>query len=245
VSGYREVSRSDRNGSIRMLNIDRYFDAIDAARIRRVRELSEIKRQFGADDNGVPIHVYSKAAVVLTYANWEGFYNECVDIYVTFLTERGGKVRETDWMLLVGAFNADFESLRSRNHSVDAKQQFVANLKTRMECCFDLFDRTTIQAMSNLDYKRIAQNYLLLSFELSALQRFRIRLDKELVGWRHSVAHGDSPDLSALDIADHVDFTAHLLSVVADCFQYAMLERSPAQCPPAPPQVRPHAGRDA
>ncbi len=208
-----------------MLNVDRYFDAIDAARIRRVRELSEIKHRFGVDRNGDPAAVNSKAAVVLTYANWEGFYNECVDIYVAFLTERGGKVRDTDWMLLVGAFNADFESLRSKNHSVDARHEFVANLKTRMECGFDVFDRAAIQARSNLDYKRIARNYFVLNFELSPLQRFRIRLDKELVGWRHSVAHGDLPDLSALDIADHVDFAGHLLSVVADCFQYAMLNR--------------------
>ena len=208
-----------------MLNVDRYFDAIDAARVRRVRELSEIKRQFGADTEGDPSNVRSKAAVVLAYASWEGFYNEWVEIHVAFLTERGGKVRETDWMLLVGAFNADFECLRAKNHSVDARHQFVANLKARMECGFDVFDRATIQARSNLDYKRIARNYSVLNFELSSLQRFRIRLDKELVGWRHSVAHGDLPDLSALDIAEHVDFTAHLLSVIADCFQYAMLNR--------------------
>jgi hypothetical protein len=208
-----------------MLSVDRYFDAIDAARIRRVRELSEIKRQFGADRDGDLTSVKSKAAVVLTYSNWEGFYNECVDIYVGFLTERGGKVRETDWMLLVGAFQADFESLRSRNHSVDARHQFVANLQTRMECSFDVFDRSTIQARSNLDYERITQNYCLLNFELSPLQKYRIRLDKELVGWRHSVAHGDSPDLSTIDIANHVDFTVQLLGIVADCFQYAILNR--------------------
>ena len=208
-----------------MLNVDRYFDAIDAARVRRVRELSDIKRQFGADRGGDSNSVNSKAAVVLTYANWEGFYNDCVDTYVGFLTERGGKVRETDWMLLVGAFNADFESLRAKNHSVDARHEFVANLKTRMECGFDVFDRATIQARSNLNYERVAQNYFVLNFALSPLQRYRLRLDKELVGWRHSVAHGDLPDLSALDIAAHVDFTAQLLGEIADCFQYAILNR--------------------
>jgi hypothetical protein len=208
-----------------MLNVDRYFDAIDAARVRRVRELSEVKRRFGFSGEADHTGLNSKAAVVLTYANWEGFYNDCVDIYVTFLTERGGKVRDTDWTLLVGAFNADFESLRSRNHSLDAKHRFVANLKTQMECGFDAFDRTIIQARSNLDYGCISRNDSILNFDLSPLQKFRIRLDKELVGWRHSVAHGDSPDLLALDIADHVNFTAHLLNVVADCFQYAMLNR--------------------
>ena len=219
------MSLSARNGSIRMANIDHYFDEIDAARIRRARELSEIKRRFGADRNTDPTGVNSKAAVVLTYANWEGFYNDCVSTYVQFLRERGGKVRETDWMLLVGAFNSDFESLRARNHSFDAKHQFVADLKARIECRFDSFDSSVIEARSNLNYRRISQNYFLLSVEKSSLDKRRLRLDKELVGWRHSVAHGDSPDLSALDIASHVDFAAHLLIVVADRFQYAMLDR--------------------
>jgi HEPN superfamily RiboL-PSP-like protein len=57
------------------------------------------------------------------------------------------------------------------------------------------------------------------------LQRFRLKLDKELVQWRHSVAHGDQPDLSTLDISDHIDFASHLLLVLADEFQAAMLQR--------------------
>ena len=106
-----------------------------------------------------------------------------------------------------------------------SKRQFVANLKARLECRFDSFDRTTIEARSNLDFERLAQNYVVLNFDTAPMQRFRIRLDKELVGWRHRVAHGDSPDLSAMDIADHVSFAALLLVVIADSFQYAMLAR--------------------
>ena len=79
----------------------------------------------------------SKATVVLAYANWEGFYNECVDAYIRFLRDRGGKIRDTDWMLLLGAFHADFESLKARDHSYDARRQFVEDLQARLECSFD------------------------------------------------------------------------------------------------------------
>lgn len=208
-----------------MPEIDRYYDAIDAARSRRVRELSEIKRQFGKSRDEDPSGLDSQAAVVLTYANWEGFYNECVGTYVQFLSDCGRKVRETDWMLLTGALTSDFESLRARNHSAEAKRQFVASLKERIECGFEQFDKTTIEARSNLDFKRLAHNYGLMNISLEPLQEFRIRLDKELVGWRHRVAHGDSPDLSTMDIAGHIKLAAVLLIVVADSFQYAMLER--------------------
>lgn len=211
-----------------MPDISRYFDAIDSARIRRAKELSEIKNKLGGDRATDPSGVNSKAAVVLAYANWEGFYNECVHEYVRFLEERGGKIRETDWMLLVGAFDPDFESLRARNHSSDAKRDFVANLKQRLECGFASFDKSTVQARSNLDFQRLSQNFHILNFDISAFQKVRNRLDREVVGWRHSVAHGDSPDLSALDIANHMNFAAELLIIVADSFQNAILERRKA-----------------
>jgi MAE_28990/MAE_18760-like HEPN len=72
---------------------------------------------------------------------------------------------------------------------------------------------------------RLSWNLGILSFNLSPLQRFRLRMDRELVQWRHSVAHGDQPDLTALDINDHVDFAAGLLIALADGFQEAMLQR--------------------
>lgn len=208
-----------------MPKIEEYFDQIDAARVRRVRELSEIKRSFErlADDDS--FGVASKAIVVLAYANWEGFYNECVRAYLSFLVERGGKVRDSDWMLFVSAFHADFDSMRDRNHSLESRVSFVRNLRSSIDCGFDAVNAKTVEARSNLDFRRLAENYILLNFDLARMQRMRIRLDKELVGWRHAVAHGDSPDLSTLDVQDHIEFTSSLLLLIADQFQFVMLDR--------------------
>lgn len=208
-----------------MPNVDKYFDDIDSARVRRAKELSEIKRLFGQPAASDPFGIASKAVVVLVYANWEGFYNECVRAYLDFLREKGGKVRDTDWMLLVSALHADFESLRDRNHSLEARQRFIASLQVRLECGFDAVDTASVEARSNLDFARLSQNYLLLNFNLSSMQRLRNRLDKELVGWRHAVAHGDSPDLTTMDVNAHIDFASQLLMLVSDNFQYAILDR--------------------
>src|SRR5271165_2509959 len=101
-----------------MPKLDEFFDEIDTARVRRVKELSEIKRAFGQLATNDVYGVASKAVVVLACANWEGFYNECVRAYLRFLVQKGAKVRDRDWMLLVGAFHDDFESLRNRNNSL-------------------------------------------------------------------------------------------------------------------------------
>jgi hypothetical protein len=208
-----------------MPKLDDYFDEIDLARIRRAKELSEVKRSFAAKVAGDNYGVASKAVVVLAYANWEGFYNECVRTYMRFLIETGRKVRDLDWLLLVGAFQAEFDAMKDRNHSLESRRVFIESLRLKIDCSYEAINGTIVEAKSNLDFARLSQNYALLSFDLIPVQRARSRIDKELVGWRHAVAHGDSPDLTAMDVDAHIDFTSSLLVMIADGFQYAMLAR--------------------
>ncbi|GEC17139.1 MAE_28990/MAE_18760 family HEPN-like nuclease [Nitrobacter winogradskyi] len=208
-----------------MPKLDDFFNEIDTARVRRAKELSEIKRSFSQLAANDVYGIASKAVVVLAYANWEGFYNECVRAYLRFLAEKGGKVRDQNWMLLVSAFHADFESMRDRNHSLESRRAFVKNLESRIDCGFDAVDGRIVEARSNLDFARLSENYVLLNFDLSTMQKVRNRLDKELVGWRHAVAHGDSPDLTTMDVEAHINFASSLLILIADRFQYAMLAR--------------------
>lgn len=208
-----------------MPNIETYFDEIDLARIRRVKELSEIKRQFATSVDSDPLGVQSKAVVVLSYASWEGFHNDCVMTYHKFLSEQRVKVVDAGWFMLVGALSSDFESLRSRNHSRDAKRDFVEMLKERLKCEFDQFDVSTIQARLNLNFERLSSNYTVLGFDLGVFQKYRLRIDKEVVGWRHGVAHGNAPNLDRLDVANHIELIADLLALIADHFQEGMLQR--------------------
>jgi hypothetical protein len=212
-----------RIGSIPMSVTDSFFDAIDGARIQRAKELSEIKRVAFSTADIDPLSIVSKSVVVLCYAVWEGFYNECTTTYIDFLDHRGVKITEANWLLLAGALSAEFNSLRDRHHTDLAKHQFIKNLKRRLLCGFDEFDRTTVMARSNLDFAKLASNFLLLNIEILPFEIQRLRIDKELVGWRHGVAHGNPPDLKALDITSHIDFSAKLLISVADSFQNAIL----------------------
>lgn len=205
--------------------VDDFFDDIDAARSLRVRELSEIKRHFGGSSAASdPMGVQSKALVVLSYAAWEAFYNECVDAYCEFLQNQGKRISDASWKMLVGALVAEFDSLRDRNHSNVARRHFVEKLQERLVCDFTMFDRTTVKARSNLDWDKLDQNFQLLDFDPTPFQQYRNRLDKEVVGWRHTVAHGDAPNLGRLDAADHISLVARLMMLASDTFQTAMLD---------------------
>lgn len=203
---------------------DDFYDAIDSARVQRARELSEIKRIFGSMVSADPLAIGSKSVVVLSYAAWEGFYNECARIYLDFLAFRNVRVTEASWLLLAGALSEEFQSLRDRHHSGAAKREFVAKLRQQLACNFSTFDRSVVMARSNLDFSKLSSNFLLFNMEIAPFQRSRLRIDKELVGWRHGVAHGDPPDLTTVDVTSHISFASELLLTVSDSFQNAILQ---------------------
>lgn len=208
-----------------MHDVDHYFDAIDENRIRRARELSEIKHRFAARTEQSAFGIDAKAIVMLAYAHWEGFYNDCVRSYLAFLKAKGGRVRDSGWLMLMGAFASELQALQDRNHSHVARRQFVERMRNVLDCGFEHFRADVIEARSNLDYEKLAGNCLIMDFDVAAFQQHRIWIDKQLVQWRHEVAHGDLPDLSGLDLAEHVDRASLVMLLLADRFQEAMLQR--------------------
>lgn len=78
---------------------------------------------------------------------------------------------------------------------------------------------------SNLDFSRLSSNFILLDFDISSLQKFKIKIDKELVGWRHGVAHGNPPDLDAVNVGTHIELASELMMIVSGLFQEEILRR--------------------
>ena len=222
------MSRLVKTGLIQMSKtIDDFFDDIDAARTIRVRELSEIKRLLGAPAMvSDPMGVQSKALVVLSYAAWEGFYDDCVEAYCNFMKVQGSKVSDVGWGMLVGVLSAEFMSLRDRRHSLASRKRFVDDLQQKLSADFNRFDRSVISAQSNLDWDKLEQSFGILNFDLNQFQKYRNRLNKELVSWRHGVAHGSAPSLGSLDAAGHISLVADLMMLVSDAFQAAMVEQA-------------------
>ena len=190
----------------------------------RVRELSDLKSRLSSYTLSDPFSIASKAIIVLSYAQWEGFYNDCIISYIKFLRTAQRSVVEVGWPMLVGSLSPQFDSLRDRNYSHEAKCDFVEAMELAVDTDFEDYDIRVVSPRSNLNFEKLKASYRVLGFDLSSFNSVRIRLDKELVGWRHSVAHGDSPDLSNLNVESHIEFTNDLMLMVADQFQEGMLQ---------------------
>lgn len=209
-----------------MTDVSSYIDKIDVERLRRARELSELKVRM-SEMNGITKYgVNSKALIALAYAHWEGFYNECVNNYIQALTISGTKVSNISWLLLIGVLKPDLQRLKDKNHSSIAEIEFVDRLKGLINSDFRNFDKMAVKSRSNLNFATLDQNFKVLGFDIAPFQRWRLKIDKELVGWRHSVAHGDEPDLTSIDLHMHIQFTQKMLLLIADTFQYDLINKT-------------------
>lgn len=202
-----------------MTGIATVFSDIDKIRILRARELSELKVRMKHLRSVPRFGVRSKAVIVLSYAHWEGFYNDCVLEYITFLKESRKSVQTVSWPMLVGLLQPDFQRLRDRNHSHKAMVHFTKSLELNISKDFREFDAEVVLARSNLDFSKVRNNFEVLGLDCARLQRWRLKIDNELVGWRHGVAHGSDPDLSLVSIDEHVSFTQEMLLLLSDLFQ--------------------------
>lgn len=198
---------------------------IDSHRIRRRRELSYIQTSFSAPPSQPNYGAESQAVVVLCYAHWEGFYNDSVEVYLNYLKSSGKTINDLHWNMLLGLVTNEFQRLVDRNNSLEAQCDLVDALEVAIKSDLKPFDSNVVRAKSNLDFKKIKGNFRILGIDASPLQRVRLRLDREIVGWRHLVAHGTSPDLSKLDVVDHVQFTSSLLLMMSDIFQQEIVRR--------------------
>lgn len=206
-----------------VMNVDGYLERIDYDRALRVREIYDVKAFVLRKDARSDSVIAAKCVVLISYSNWEGFYNDCTRTYLEFLRKAGSRVSEVSWLLLCGVLEGGLQSMRDKGFSYKSKVEFVNSLRGLGSIKFDSFQDSIMYAKSNLNFDRLRQCGTLLDIDLSVFNKNRIRIDRELVGWRHAVAHGDAPDLNSMGISDHVDFVSKLMLDVSDIFQYAIV----------------------
>lgn len=206
------------------MTVEQFFQVLDQERLRRASELSDSKSFALSVSGGNFETLVSKSVIVLAYANWEGFYNFCIEKYVAFLKSTGKRIVDVEQRLIIGVIEPSLQALKDKNHSYSSKVSFVDSLPACMNYGFDKFDSKCISARSNLNFKKLSDNFNVLNFQLVNFQPNRLKLDKEIVGWRHAVAHGSEPDLTQLDIEEHISLVQDLLLTLSDCFQENALE---------------------
>ncbi len=199
-----------------------HLQKISADRIWRIREISDLRSQFNLDVCERYQDATSRAIVVLCYAHWEGYFAACVHTLVDWLENTSLKYSSLPEEFLLGGVMAAFDSLRDRKDNLSARLDFLRSIRGIETKSFTGFDRKIVLPRSNLNFEKLKFIAQILQLDLSPYLRHQLRLDKELVAWRHLIAHGEMFTLDRTKVESHTKFCEELLFLAKDSFEIAL-----------------------
>ncbi|WP_374301170.1 MAE_28990/MAE_18760 family HEPN-like nuclease, partial [Paracoccus sp. (in: a-proteobacteria)] len=162
--------------------------------------------------------------IVLCYAQWEGYLNYCVRNLIRIVNESKLPAGVLMPGLLVCELGPILESAIDRRFSFQSKIDMARQLNSAFKKMSVIENYKLVGAASNLDFKRLAEVFSALGIRLGELAHHKTFIERQLVAWRHQVAHGDAPNLEGADLIRHSQTTESLLTILGDKFSDRAME---------------------
>ena len=201
------------------MSLEASLKELDVDRLWRARELSDLRNWFSVSVTQRDQELVSRSVLVLAYAHWEGFCYTCVNVFIDFLVSKGKTYEELPRDFFVGATTSIVDSFRDKADNLKNRLELSSRMRTAVNDDLASFDRKVVLPRSNLNFERLKFIFTILDADISPFQTHRIKLDRELVAWRHQVAHGQMFVLNRDDVIAHSQFCEELMFLLKATFE--------------------------
>jgi hypothetical protein len=185
--------------SKKIRTIEQFSDEVDQIKQWRKKELALMKGQIeGSRESMSKQKVNLRAGHLLLYAHWEGWIKEISKLYLRYINSQRITYSKINSIFLASALKSDileFQESGKSNIHIDFvnKLSEVYSSNKRVTIKEDL-----IQTYSNLSYDILKDILLRLDIkdimDRENLELYETYINKELVGRRNSIAHGEYID---------------------------------------------------
>ncbi|SDW17482.1 hypothetical protein SAMN05444358_101126 [Ruegeria halocynthiae] len=193
-------------------------------RLWRVRELSDLRIMHRKAASGREKAATSRAIVVLSYAHWEGYCASCAGTFIDYLEAKKVPYSLLPPDMMLGAVSHALDSYRDTADNLVSRRKLLKLQQQAYTGHIERYDRRVILPRSNLNFDRLRFIHEIIGAEIQPFQKYRLKIDKELVAWRHLVAHGEMFALENLLAADHTKLCEELMFLTKDTFEPFLFE---------------------
>jgi len=205
------------------------YELIEKDYAWRITELSNYRNALIAEQNEKVRKATIRAGVPLLYAHWEGFVRQLANWYYEFVSYQSHNISDLSdsfaSIILRAELNILEKSNKLKNHQRVVKMIFEEMNKTAF------FSTRSPIKTSNLKYEIFEDVCILLGispteFESRNKSKFdrniQLTIDKDLVGQRNSIAHGEYLQMSIEEFKKLYDivvngFLFNFKEIVMDC----------------------------
>ena len=196
-----------------------FLKALSTDRLWRARELSDLRLMHRNAKSAREKVATSRAIVVLSYAHWEGYCASCAGIFVDHLETKKVPYSSLPTDMLLGAVSGALDSYRDTADNLDSRLKLLRFFQSVQKDHIQKFDRKLILPRSNLNFRRLRFIHEVIGSSIQPFQQYRLKIDKELVAWRHLVAHGEMFVLENALAENHTKLCEELMFLTKDSFE--------------------------
>ncbi len=187
----------------------------------RQRELSQL-RAILPSETDVSFETICRGAMVLTYAHWEGFFNEALQSLIESIEQSRFALERSITGISALFFSREIDSFLNRKVNEDSVLGLLgdfAHHKERIRSGREANARA-LSTRSNLDWERVEFVFRSLGVSWPPLYAERIFIKHKLARIRHEISHGSSPRLNRVLALEHIAKTEVLLEEVVEFFSF-------------------------
>lgn len=196
-----------------------FIDRLSVDRTWRARELSDMRIMHHEAECERERAAVSRSIVVLSYAHWEGYCKNSANIFMDYLEEIKIPYANLPPDMFLGAVSNALDSYRDTADNLNSRKKLLNEFRSQVGGTFSNFDRRIILPRSNLNFERLQFICATIGADVQPFQKHRLKIDKELVKWRHEVAHGELFILGEEYAESHTRLCEELLFLTKDVFE--------------------------
>ncbi|WP_192260080.1 MAE_28990/MAE_18760 family HEPN-like nuclease [Mesorhizobium caraganae] len=191
----------------------------------RVREISDLRKIAATAGSGYEVAI-RKAGIALLYAHWEGYVKFVGEAYVKYVA-----VRKFKLALLVDEFLAVEIAVILRKYGVtsgdlSSRLALVADWKALEDGQFRNFREKGISTGGNLNYDRLSDICRLIRIDPKKVVSDPDYLDRNVLGVRNKIAHGESITVTADEFTLSSDFIIEAMRGFRSETEYCIINKS-------------------
>jgi hypothetical protein len=184
----------------------------------RLEELTRCELLVPEHEADLSFSCICRGAIVLTYAHWEGYFNEATRVLFREIRNSPPAIGNLPLSAYCLVSRGEIDRLIGRNASDDSVFEFLASLQHKAHQALS-FDEKIVMSRSNLDWERLTIIFNIYGVSWTPFERERIYIQHQLAGLRHAIAHGTDPTLKRSQVKNHLQKGKLLLGEIPPFFE--------------------------
>lgn len=184
----------------------------------RRKELHDLKAILREKKDTTGFKPLAKGGVVLAYAHWEGYIKEVSEAYLSYISLKDFSRNEISKNFLALSV---FNKIKKTKKFSDCIDDISFLISHPQEKC-PIPTKDIIDAESNLNSEILEKIMTVLGLEFNDFETKRFFLDKEVLGKRNQIAHGEEQFVTMEDYLSIADFVIESLERYRTLIQNAL-----------------------